>query len=128
MTGLTRGDVIAVLNEVLEPWGISRDSDISLAELGLGSVDYIQVARGLSDLLDVDVPVGKLFMNPQPEQLEEVLAALVGIESSEVGEADDDAGKNESASPLIEDVAIVGMACQLPPDIRTPEQIGRAHV
>ncbi|MBS5746157.1 MAG: beta-ketoacyl synthase N-terminal-like domain-containing protein [Cutibacterium avidum] len=128
MTGLTRGDVIAVLNEVLEPWGISRDSDISLAELGLGSVDYIQVARGLSDLLDVDVPVGKLFMNPQPEQLEEVLAALVGIESSEVGEADDDAGKNESASPLIEDVAIVGMACQLPPDIRTPEQFWDALV
>lgn len=123
----TAGAVRAALGEVLRPWLHGREQIGSLGELALSSVDYIQVARSISDRLGLEVSAGKLFMHPVLDDLSEVLAGLLGEPPAERADAAGGVDEQRGADDARE-VAVMGMACQLPPDMQSPEEFWQALV
>ncbi|MEU5404417.1 type I polyketide synthase, partial [Streptomyces sp. NPDC005963] len=99
----------------------SVDGDRSFKDLGFDSFASVELKIRLSALTGLELPSTLLFNHPTPAAVARHLRIeLLGSEES---------GQAAPGSPLVvsadEPIAIVGMACRYPGDVRAPEDLWR---
>ena len=89
----------------------------SFANLGFDSLTAVELRNRLADVTGVRLPTTLVFDYPSPESL----AAFLG--SALTGTADDGDRTRLTPVPDDEPIAIVGMSCRYPGDVRSPEDL-----
>ncbi|ARF57984.1 type I polyketide synthase [Streptomyces gilvosporeus] len=114
--------------EVLERDAGAIGPGASFVDQGLGSMAAVELHRRLTAATGLALPVTVVFDHPTPQALaDELYGRLYGRSAAEAaGEAGTAAGgEGGAAGDPQEPVAIVGMACRLPGDITSPEELWR---
>ncbi|MFE5331961.1 SDR family NAD(P)-dependent oxidoreductase [Embleya sp. NPDC056575] len=115
MLGLVRSIVAVVLGY---PGGDAVDPDSTFKDLGVDSLSSVELRDRLGAATGLVLPAGLLFGHPSPTELAAHLRTLASG-----GERSSDAG--ETVSDGDEPIAIVGMACRLPGEVTSPEDLWR---
>ncbi|MFJ4473363.1 type I polyketide synthase, partial [Streptomyces sp. NPDC089424] len=116
LTDRIRAEVAAITGRVTSE---TVDSDRTFKDFGFDSFASVELRNRLSALTGLKLPSTLLFNHPTPTAVARHLRTeLLGTEES---------GGTTPASPLLaaadEPIAIVGMACRYPGDVRTPEDL-----
>ncbi|MET7900689.1 SDR family NAD(P)-dependent oxidoreductase [Streptomyces sp. NPDC005355] len=126
LRGLPEGErssllVDLVREHVATVLGHAAPTDIapaeSFANLGFDSLTAVELRNRLADVTGVRLPTTLVFDYPSPESL----AAFLG--SALVGTADVGDRVRRTPVPADEPIAIVGMSCRYPGDVRSPEDL-----
>ncbi|MBL1082491.1 SDR family NAD(P)-dependent oxidoreductase [Streptomyces actinomycinicus] len=113
-----RAHVAAVLGHT-DPAGV--ETDRAFRDLGFDSLAAIELRNSLSAELDQRLAATLVFDHPSPEALAAHLGTLVGGARTGVRRGSRRGGTGRADEPL----AIVGLACRYPGDVRTPEDLWR---
>jgi acyl transferase domain-containing protein len=97
------------------------DSDLTFKELGLDSLLSVELRNRLNAATGLRLPAGVLFNHPTPGELVDRLRA----ELSGARETPEVTGDRNGAAPADDPIVIVGMACRLPGDVGSPEDLWR---
>ncbi|MEV5880053.1 SDR family NAD(P)-dependent oxidoreductase [Streptomyces sp. NPDC052101] len=89
----------------------------SFSDLGFDSLTAVELRNRLAGLTGVRLPTTLVFDYPNPQ----VLADFLGSEL--FGSADEAERRTAVAGPSDEPVAIIGMSCRYPGDVRSPEDL-----
>ncbi|MDX3228191.1 SDR family NAD(P)-dependent oxidoreductase [Streptomyces sp. ME19-01-6] len=89
----------------------------SFATLGFDSLTAVELRNRLAEDTGVRLPTTLVFDYPSPE----ALAAFLG--SALVGTVDEGDGPRATLAAADEPIAIVGMSCRYPGDVRSPEDL-----
>jgi polyketide synthase 12 len=114
--GLVRGEIAAVLGHS-SPEAI--ESERALKELGFDSLLVVELRNRLNAATGMRLPATLAFDYPTATLLAEHLLEKVGDTRASTG------GSVAVVRSREEPIAIVGMACRLPGDVRSPEDFWR---
>ncbi|MFB7511461.1 beta-ketoacyl reductase, partial [Streptomyces broussonetiae] len=112
-----RTHVAAVLGHA-DPGGV--ESDRAFKDLGFDSLAAIELRNSLSAELDQRLSATLVFDHPSPEALAAHLGTLVGGARAGTRRA-----RRTVTARADEPLAIVGLACRYPGDVRSPEDLWR---
>jgi acyl transferase domain-containing protein/acyl carrier protein/UDP-glucose 4-epimerase len=99
----------------------SVETDRAFKDLGFDSLAAIELRNSLSAELDRRLSATLVFDHPSPEALAAHLGTLVGGARTAARRSGRRGGTARADEPL----AIVGLACRYPGDVRTPEDLWR---
>ncbi|MER6610811.1 type I polyketide synthase [Streptomyces sp. NPDC000927] len=100
------------------------ETDRAFKELGFDSLAAIELRNSLSAETGQRLPATLVFDHPSPEALAAHLGTLVAGTGAGAGGAERRAGRTRRAR-ADEPLAIVGMACRYPGDVRSPQDLWR---
>ncbi|MCN9244973.1 SDR family NAD(P)-dependent oxidoreductase, partial [Streptomyces sp. RY43-2] len=97
-------------------------ADRAFQDLGFDSLTAMELRDRLATATGQRLPATLVFDYPSPAALADHLAALLAGDASPSDEASDEGAPRAAAD---EPIAIVGMACRFPGDVRTPDDLWR---
>ncbi|KAB7836992.1 type I polyketide synthase [Streptomyces mobaraensis] len=101
--------------------GPAAGDDRTFRELGLDSAAGVALRNRLRDAVGLPLPTGLLYDHPTPAALAEHLRTLLLDPRPEPTAARRTAGRPDADEPI----AIVGIGCRFPGDVRSPEDLWR---
>jgi acyl transferase domain-containing protein/acyl carrier protein/NADPH-dependent curcumin reductase CurA len=103
-----------------QPAAQAMNEDLAFRDLGFTSLTAVQLREALGEETGLRLPATLIFDYPSPRTLVEHLRAELLGETGPAAEA----GRPAGAS-LDEPIAIIGMSCRYPGDVRTPQDLWR---
>lgn len=94
--------------------------DVSFNDLGVGSTDAVVLSGELSELLGRTVSPVEFWQHPTIDALAGFLSGAAGEPAGAVAEV-----TGERPVTVDEPIAVIGLGCRFPGDIRGPEQLWR---
>ncbi|MGA4844507.1 SDR family NAD(P)-dependent oxidoreductase [Streptomyces sp. G45] len=120
LTDRVRAEVAAITGRAAAD---AVDGDRTFRDFGFDSFASVELRNRLNALTGLDLPTTLLFNHPTPTAVARFLQAeLLGPDEPGTTAADSTA---RAAADADEPIAIVGMACRYPGDVRAPEDLWR---
>ncbi|RBQ20874.1 type-I PKS [Spongiactinospora rosea] len=114
---LVKTQVAALLGDVAGPGGVP--SDAAFQDLGIDSMLAVRLRDRLAEAAGVPLPATLVFDHPTPRAVAGLLLSLLPSRQAPAAPGVPAA----EAAPDDDPIAIVGMGCRFPGDVRSPEDL-----